>query len=514
MCEVRVFLTIGIPMPAHTANQEKSCQMTTPEYPPACHFIAGEWTEPASGQTTGSIYPATEEAHTQIAAGNAEDVDRAVQAAHSAFQNPKWRNMPPAKRARVLWRMAELIDENRENLARCESLDTGKTWFDSSKIEIPLVAEIFRYFAGWVTKIEGGVVPLPGNSLGMTLREPVGVCGMITPWNFPMLLAAWKVAPALACGNTIVLKPSEQTSLTCLWMAKLGAEAGLPAGVFNVVSGGGRAVGTPLVQHPLVDKMSFTGSTEVGRMVQRESAATLKRVTLELGGKSPNIVFADADFKAATRGATTGIFYNKGEVCAAGSRVLVQREIYEPFLEALQAIAAKTTVGAPFDDGVRMGPVCNADQYKSVLAYIEKGKAEGARLIAGGNSLQDSVGGGKGYFIEPTIFADVDPKSTIAQEEIFGPVMSVIPFDTPEDALEIAHDTRYGLAAAVWSKDLAKAMTFAKQLRAGTVWVNTYNLYDPGLPFGGFKESGFGRDLGRDALAAYTESKSVWVNLD
>ena len=514
MCGPWVFLTIGIPMPADTANQEKSCQMTTPEYPPAAHFINGDWAEAASGETSASIYPATEEAHCQIAAGTAEDVDRAAPAAHAAFQNPKWRQMPPAKRARILWRMAELIDENRENLARCESMDTGKTWFDSSKIEIPLVAEIFRYFAGWVTKIDGGVVPLPGNSIGMTLREPVGVCGMITPWNFPMLMATWKVAPALACGNTIVLKPSEQTSLTALWMAKLGAEAGLPPGVFNVVTGGGRAVGTPMVQHPLISKISFTGSTEVGRMIQRESANTLKRVTLELGGKSPNIVFADADFKAATRGATTGIFYNKGEVCAAGSRVLVQREIYDDFLEALQKIAAKTTVGGPFDEGVRMGPVCNADQYESVLAAIENGKAEGARLIAGGNSLRDSVGGGKGYFIEPTIFADVDPKSKLAQEEIFGPVLAVTPFETPEEALQIAHDTRYGLAAGVWSKDVGKALGFAKQLRAGTVWVNTYNLYDPGLPFGGFNESGFGRDLGKDALAAYTETKSVWVNLD
>jgi aldehyde dehydrogenase (NAD+) len=500
-------------MPVETRNQEKSCQMPQPNYPPAQHFIAGAWTDAASGATTPTLYPATEEAHSHIAAGDATDVDRAAQAAHQAFHNPKWRNMMPAKRAKILWRLAELIDQNRDNLAMCESYDTGKTWFDSSKIEIPMVAEIFRYYAGWVSKLEGGVVPLPGNALGLTLREPVGVCGMITPWNFPLLLAAWKIAPALACGNTIVLKPSEQTSLTSLWTAKLASEAGVPDGVFNVVTGGGRAVGTPLIQHPLIDKISFTGSTAVGKMVQRESAETLKRVTLELGGKSPNIVFADADFKAAVRGAATGIFYNKGEVCASGSRVLVQREIYDDFLEALAGMAAKTTVGAPFDEGVRMGPVCNADQYEAVLSYIEKGKQDGARLIAGGHSLRDSVGGGKGWFIEPTIFADVDPGARIAQEEIFGPVLSVIPFEHDAQALEIAHNTDYGLAAGVWSRDISRALSFAKQLRAGTIWVNAYNLYDPGLPFGGFNQSGFGRDLGRDALNAYTENKSVWINL-
>ncbi len=501
-------------MSLETQNHEKSSQAPQPEYPPACHFIGGEWVEPASGQRSASLHPATEAPHTEIAAGDAADVDTAVGAATQAFADPKWRQMAPAKRAKVLWRMAELIDQNRDNLARCESWDTGKTWFDSSKIEIPLVAEIFRYYAGWVTKNEGGVVPLPGNAMGLTLREPVGVCGMITPWNFPMLLAAWKVAPALACGNTIVLKPSEQTSLTSLWMARLGAEAGLPAGVLNTITGGGRAIGTPMVQHAGVDKISFTGSTEVGKMVQREAAETVKRVTLELGGKSPNIVFADADFKAAVRGAITGIFYNKGEVCAAGSRVLVERAIYEPFVEALAAMAAKTTVGGPFAEGVRMGPLCNADQYDSVLAYVDKGKADGARLVAGGMSLRDEVGGGKGWFVAPTVFADVDPGARIAQEEIFGPVLSVIPFDTAEEALQIAHNTRYGLAAAVWSRDLGRALGFARQLRAGTVWINTYNLYDPGLPFGGFNESGFGRDLGRDALSAYTESKSVWINLD
>ncbi|HEX9793708.1 MAG TPA: aldehyde dehydrogenase family protein [Planctomycetota bacterium] len=490
---------------------EKSASTGNPEYPPARHFLGGEWVDPASGATTPTVDPSTEEPHGEIAAGDERDVDRAVQAAQAAFADPAWRRMTPSKRGRILWRMAELIDHNRDNLALLETRDSGKTLFDSSKIEIPMVAEIFRYYAGWANKIEGSVVPLPGDAMGLVLRDPVGVCGMITPWNFPMLLATWKVAPALACGNTVVLKPSEQTSLTALWMAKLGAEAGLPPGVFNVVTGSGSKVGTPLVRHPGVDKISFTGSTEIGRLVQRESAATLKRVTLELGGKSPNIVFADADFKAALRGATTGIFYNKGEVCAAGSRVLVQREIYADFVEQLAGYAAKTKVGPATAEGVRMGPVCNEAQYESVLDSIAKGTADGARLVAGGRSLREAHG--KGYFIEATVFADVDPDSTLAQEEIFGPVLAVTPFDGPEQALEIAHNSRYGLAAAVWTRDVGKALSMARDLRAGTIWINAYNLYDPGLPFGGFGESGFGRDLGRTAIDAYTESKSVWVNL-
>ncbi|MFT7517327.1 MAG: aldehyde dehydrogenase (NAD+) [Myxococcota bacterium] len=482
--------------------------------PPVQHFINGNWATPSSEKLIDCVNPATEEVFAKIPAGDEKDVNAAVSAAAAAFANPKWTNMMPAKRAKILWRFAELIDENRAKLVECEILDAGKTPFDSGKIEVPLVAEIFRYYAGWVTKMTGDVIDLPGNNMGLNMRMPVGVCAFITPWNFPILMAAWKIAPALACGNTIVLKPSEFTSHSSQWLAQLGSEAGLPDGVLNVVTGSGPEVGMKLVQHPQVDKVSFTGSSAVGKLIQRECAESLKRVTLELGGKSPNIVFADANLKAAVRGAASGIFYNKGEVCAAGSRVLVQREIYDEFVESLATIAGKTTVGHPTAEGTRMGPVCNAAQYDKVLAAIEQAKSDGARLVAGGNSLRDQVGGGKGFYIEATVFADVDPDSALAQEEVFGPVVAVIPFDDEEHALEIAHNTRYGLAAGVFTRDIGRALSFAKKLRAGTVWVNTYNMYDPSMSFGGFGESGFGRELGAHALDTYTESKSIWLSLD
>ncbi|MAU92727.1 MAG: betaine-aldehyde dehydrogenase [Planctomycetes bacterium] len=487
---------------------------STDSLPPVQHFINGKWTPSYSESLIDCINPANEDVFAQIPAGDEKDANSAVSAASEAFYNPKWVNMVPAKRAKILWRFAELIDENRAKLADCEILDAGKTAFDTNKIEIPIVSEIFRYYAGWVTKMNGEVIDLPGNNMGLNMRVPVGVCAFITPWNFPLLMAAWKIAPALACGNTVVLKPSEFTSHTSLWLAQLGSEAGLPDGVLNVVTGTGPEVGMALVKHPNVDKVSFTGSTRVGKLIQHECADSLKRVTLELGGKSPNIIFADANLKAAVRGAASGIFYNKGEVCAAGSRVLVQREIYDAFVEGLAAMAGKTTVGPPTAEGTRMGPVCNAAQYEKVLAAIEQAKSDGARLVAGGNSLRDEVGGGKGYYIEATVFADVNPDSALAQEEVFGPVVAVIPFDDEAHALEIAHNSRYGLAAGVFTRDIGRALNFAKQLRAGTVWVNTYNMYDPSMSFGGFGESGYGRELGVHALDTYTESKSIWLNLD
>lgn len=495
-------------MSVHASKQEIFSPAPDASYPPSAHFVAGDWCEAEQGGRIDSIDPATEQVHAQLAAGSAADLDRAVAAAQEAFANPKWRRMVPAKRAKILWRMAELIDEHRANLALLESLDTGKTAFDAGKIEIPMVAEIFRYYAGWVTKLEGGVVPLPGNAMGLSLREPVGVCGLITPWNFPLLLAAWKIAPALACGNAVVIKPSELTSLTTLWLAKLGAEAGLPPGALNVVTGDGESVGAPMVEHPGIDKISFTGSTAVGKSVQRGAAETLKRVTLELGGKSPNIVFADADLKAATRGAIGGIFYNKGEVCAAGSRVLVQHEVYEDFVGGLKAIAEKTTVGPPRAEGTRMGPVCNAAQFDKVRGYIQRGQEEGARLVAGGRDLRDEVGGGKGYYVEPTVFADVDPAATIAQEEIFGPVLSIIGYEDEEDAIRIANDSEYGLSGGVWSSDNDRAIAVAKRLRTGQVDMNG-SFLNTDAPFGGYKKSGNGRELGRYGLAEFLEAKQI-----
>ena len=476
------------------------------------NFIGGRWSAPAGGEYFADTSPINGAQIAEFALSTPEDVERALDAAHAA--KDQWARIAPAERARILNRVADRLEDNLELLALAETIDNGKPIRETRAADVPLAIDHFRYFAGCIRAEEGGISTIDADTIAYHFREPLGVVGQIIPWNFPLLMAAWKIAPALACGNTVVLKPSEFTSHTSLWLAQLGSEAGLPDGVLNVVTGTGPEVGMALVKHPDVDKISFTGSTRVGKLIQHECADSLKRVTLELGGKSPNIIFADANLKAAVRGAASGIFYNKGEVCAAGSRVLVQREIYDAFVEGLAAMAGKTTVGHPTAEGTRMGPVCNAAQYEKVLAAIEQAKSDGARLVAGGNSLRDEVGGGKGYYIEATVFADVDPDSALAQEEVFGPVVAVIPFDDEAHALEIAHNTRYGLAAGVFTRDIGRALNFAKQLRAGTVWVNTYNMYDPSMSFGGFGESGYGRELGAHALDTYTESKSIWLNLD
>jgi aldehyde dehydrogenase (NAD+) len=474
-------------------------------------LIDGHWLDTASKFDV--INPATGEVLTQVSEASRDDVDRAVSAARKAFDDRTgaWRKMSASERGRLIWRLADLVEKNLEELAELETLDNGKPIFESKYVDMPMVVDVLRYYAGWATKIHGETVNSFENSFTYTLREPVGVVGMIVPWNFPLLLASWKLGPALACGNTVVLKPAEQTPLTTLRFGELALEAGIPAGVLNIVTGGPET-GQAIVSHSAIDKIAFTGSTSVGKEIMRGAADTLKRVTLELGGKSPNIVFADSDIDSAVKGAITGIFYGKGECCNAGSRLFVESKVHHEFMEKLLARAKKLQPADPLDPKTRLGAIVSQQQMKSVLSYIEAGKKEGAQLLAGGNQV--SLDGSKGFFLEPTIFGGVSNNMKIAQEEIFGPVLATLTFDDVDQVVDLANRNPYGLAAAVWTRDVNKAHRVSRQLKAGLIWINTYGLMDAAVPFGGFKSSGFGRELGMHAIEHYTELKSVWMNLN
>jgi acyl-CoA reductase-like NAD-dependent aldehyde dehydrogenase len=474
-------------------------------------LIDGKWVDAASGKTFETINPTTGEVLARVAEADTADVDRAVDAARAAFERG-WGESKPTLRSRILNRIADLIESHADELAQLETLDNGKPVFESRNIDVPGAIETFRYYAGWPTKIYGETNPGDAEFFSYTLREPVGVCGQIIPWNFPLLMAAWKLAPALACGNTVILKPAEQTPLTALRLGELLLEAGVPEGVVNILPGFGETAGAAIAEHAGIDKVAFTGSTEVGRLILKASSGNLKRVSLELGGKSPNIVFADADQEAATVGALMGIFFNQGQVCCAGSRLFVQERLYDEFTDKISAYAQQVKLGPPLDPETRMGPLVSREQYERVKGYLELGKEEGAKVKTGGEAATEGALA-KGYFVKPTVFTGVRNSMRIAQEEIFGPVVAAIPFKDERDAVLQGNDTMYGLAAGVWTRDVSKAHKVARALKAGTVWVNCYNQIDPTSPFGGYKQSGFGRELGKHSLELYTQIKQVWLKV-
>jgi acyl-CoA reductase-like NAD-dependent aldehyde dehydrogenase len=488
-----------------------SIETDAPRRAPDQLFIGGEWVDAADGGRFSTYNPGTGEVLAEVAEAGESDVEAAVEAARAALHG-EWGAMDAADRGALLWKMGDVLEARRDELGTVEVLNNGKP-LREVRFDLQEAIDAFRYYAGWATKLEGETIPVRGNVLNYTLREPVGVVAGIIPWNFPLEMAAWKAAPALACGNTLILKPAEQTPLTALELAGIAAEVGIPPGVLNVLPGYGERTGAALVRHPGVDKIAFTGSTAVGKQIVREAAATLKGVSLELGGKSPNIVFDDADVEAAVRGAFNAVFYNSGQTCTAGSRLLVHRSIHQEMVERLAERVKRVEAGPALDPKRRYGPLISADQLDRVLGYIEKGRSEGAQLVAGGERIA-MAGLENGFWLQPTIFDHVSPDATIAREEIFGPVLATLPFDDEEEAVALANRSDYGLAAAVWTKDVKRAHRVARRLEAGTVWINTYHPLDAASPFGGYKQSGNGRELGRHALELYTQVKSVWVDLN
>ena len=473
-------------------------------------LINNEWVEAASGETFEVYDPATGDVIAHVAAGGTEDIDRAVKAARAAFETGPWRTMTPSERGRLIWKLGDLLEQHADEFAELESLDNGKPRSVARVADVPLAVDMFRYMAGWATKIEGNTIPLSagGNFLAYTQREPVGVVGQIIPWNFPLLMAAWKLGPVLATGCTVILKPAEQTPLSALRLGELVLEAGFPAGVVNIITGFGEDAGAPLAAHPGVDKIAFTGSTEVGKLIVGAARGNLKKVSLELGGKSPNIVLPDADPEVAIAGAANAIFFNHGQCCSAGSRLFVHQNLFDKVVAGVADAAKHIKVGPGLAADTMMGPVVSQEQFDRVTGYMRSGLGEGAKALSGGDRQGDT-----GYFVQPTIFVDVNDSMKIYREEIFGPVVTAVPFKDLDELPVNANDTNYGLAAGIWTQDISKAHLLASRLRAGTVWINCYNVFDAAMPFGGYKESGWGREMGHEVLHNYTEVKSVVVKL-